>query len=428
MAYYRMLNDEGDWIIQIQRNGRRYTKRGTGGEDAASKEEEKFLAKIERDLEVKQAKETLGLRDEQIPTKPSAALVPTLRDFFEKRYVKHAPSVQNATTRKKTRYPFQYLLYYLGDLTLDEVGERKVINQFVEKMIEKGPLTFERRRDGKLWKPRCQVLTNATINKSLQRLRALLNLAHEERVIASKPKIDLLPEENSVPVIPPTEEQFQHLLEVCGSYVDRAPLLPEIVEFVADTGLRLSEVFRLTVRSVDLDRRCIRVEKQKRARVVNGQVWKPKNKSWREIPLSKRAYQIAKERAEDAAPDDLLFPNRGGAPYVRIEADDTEGKGHFRDAVADADLKGVVTFHTLRHLFAVRLLTRGVPIAVVSELLGHSDINLTVKRYGRFASDAQVKWEAVKALDPVPKRRRRPRTPRAHSQPRSTGRKVARSR
>jgi site-specific recombinase XerD len=30
--------------------------------------------------------------------------------------------------------------------------------------------------------------------------------------------------------------------------------------------------------------------------------------------------------------------------------------------------------HSLRHLFAVRLLTRGVPIAVVSELLRHSDI------------------------------------------------------
>jgi hypothetical protein len=46
------------------------------------------------------------------------------------------------------------------------------------------------------------------------------------------------------------------------------------------------------------------------------------------------------------------------------------------------------------------LLTRGVPITVVSELLGHSDINLTVKRYGRFASDAKIKWDAVSVLDP----------------------------
>jgi hypothetical protein len=47
----------------------------------------------------------------------------------------------------------------------------------------------------------------------------------------------------------------------------------------------------------------------------------------------------------------------------------------------------------------VRPLTRGVPITVVSELLGHSDINLTVKRYGRFSSDAKVEWDAVKVLD-----------------------------
>jgi integrase len=53
----------------------------------------------------------------------------------------------------------------------------------------------------------------------------------------------------------------------------------------------------------------------------------------------------------------------------------------------------------LRHLFAVRLLTRGVPITVVSEPLGHSHIQITVKRYRRFTSDAKVKWEAVKVLD-----------------------------
>jgi hypothetical protein len=36
---------------------------------------------------------------------------------------------------------------------------------------------------------------------------------------------------------------------------------------------------------------------------------------------------------------------------------------------------------------------------LVSELVGRSDINLTVKRNGRFSSDAKVKWEAVKVLD-----------------------------
>jgi integrase len=102
----------------------------------------------------------------------------------------------------------------------------------------------------------------------------------------------------------------------------------------------------------------------------------------------------------DGAVANISTPsNVGDAAYVRLTmAAKGSGKGFFADVVEAAGLKGIVTFHSLRHLFAVRLLTRGVPIAVVSELLGHSDINLTVKRYGRFSSDAKVKWDAVKVL------------------------------
>jgi site-specific recombinase XerD len=80
-------------------------------------------------------------------------------------------------------------------------------------------------------------------------------------------------------------------------------------------------------------------------------------------------------------------------------APECAGKGYFGELVAAAGLSGKMSFHSLRHLFAVRLLTRGVAITVVSELLGPSDINMTVKRYGRFASDAQVKFDAMKVLD-----------------------------
>jgi integrase len=112
------------------------------------------------------------------------------------------------------------------------------------------------------------------------------------------------------------------------------------------------------------------------------------------------AILVERHAAGPSGPHDLVFPNKGGAPYDRIDGvEGVSGKGFFFDAVAAAGLKGKVTFHGLRHLFAVRLLTRGVPITVVSELLGHSDINLTVKRYGRFSSDAKVKWDAVRVLD-----------------------------
>jgi hypothetical protein len=138
--------------------------------------------------------------------------------YFANRWVPHANVVQNATTRMKSEFPFKYLLFYLGERTLDELCEPAVINEFVEKMKANGPLSFANRKDGQPWKTRCSELSNATINKCLQRLRALLNLAHSEKVISTKPKIDLLPEDDAAPVVAPSEEQFQRLLKACNDF------------------------------------------------------------------------------------------------------------------------------------------------------------------------------------------------------------------
>jgi integrase len=177
-----------------------------------------------------------------------------------------------------------------------------------------------------------------------------------------------------------------------------------VVQFTAETGLRRGEVFTLSWSSVELVRNAVRVEMQARGRLVNGVAWRPKHNKWREVPLSAKARAVIDGLLKGKTPGehDLVFQNKGGAPYERMDRfANAEGKGYYPDAVAAAGLKDRMTFHSLRHLFAVRLLTRGVPITVVSELLGHSDINLTVKRYGRFSSDAKVKWDAVKVLDAI---------------------------
>ena len=46
----------------------------------------------------------------------------------------------------------------------------------------------------------------------------------------------------------------------------------------------------------------------------------------------------------------------------------------------------------LRHYFAVQNLVSGVPLAIVSAWMGHSSVQLTVKRYGRWAHDAKEQW------------------------------------
>ena len=120
------------------------------------------------------------------------------------------------------------------------------------------------------------------------------------------------------------------------------------------------------------------------------------------MPLSGRARAILDELKQKFRPNpsDRVFPNVGGCPYVRIEHDpEVKGTGYFWQAVEQAGLKGKVTFHALRHLFACRCLARGIPMSVVSDYLGHSSIELTVKLYGRFSDDAREKWKWIEVLD-----------------------------
>ena len=56
-----------------------------------------------------------------------------------------------------------------------------------------------------------------------------------------------------------------------------------------------------------------------------------------------------------------------------------------------------VTMHSCRHTYATLLLKRGVPLSVVSALLGHRSIRMTADHYGhvqpdqkRLAADALV--------------------------------------
>ncbi len=72
---------------------------------------------------------------------------------------------------------------------------------------------------------------------------------------------------------------------------------------------------------------------------------------------------------------DLVFTSEVGTPIDPRKCD-REFKGVF-------DSAGVprVRFHDLRHTFATFLLAEGTPARVVMELLGHSQIGITMNTY-----------------------------------------------
>ena len=402
---YKILNKDGDWLVQVQRNGKRHTRRGKGGEAMARKAEVNLTTEVEQNLRRREAAEVLGLDpDDAAEQAAGSALQPTLAEFLKTRWASHARLVQNETTLRTTATHVRYIAYYLGDLRIDQITVADV-NKMIEAMHENGPLSFKLRQDGKPRQRRTTSFTPTAINRILGTLKAALNLAASEDMIAAAPKVKLLPKDDSRPIVPPTDTELEAIIEASRQFSEVAPYFPEVINIAAETGLRLSELFNLTWRSVDFsmgDTGGLRVEEQHRARIVGGKSWKPKYLKFRVVPLTPLVHTILKGLREQVphAPDDLVIPSRGGSPYVRIEhAPDRAGKGWWYDVLGACGLRGKVRFHDMRHLFAVRCLQRGIPLAIVSSWLGHSDVNLTVKRYGRWSSEAREQWDWIKKLD-----------------------------
>jgi integrase len=60
---------------------------------------------------------------------------------------------------------------------------------------------------------------------------------------------------------------------------------------------------------------------------------------------------------------------------------------HFRPTLKKAGLPKI-RFHDLRHTFATLLLKEGVPVTVVSKMLGHASAKMTLDTYSHVLPDS----------------------------------------
>jgi integrase len=91
-------------------------------------------------------------------------------------------------------------------------------------------------------------------------------------------------------------------------------------------------------------------------------------------PLVKLCKRLAREH-----PTGPLFPNSQGNPWTRNAI-----RIRFRNLRNKLKLDGVVAY-TVRHSYCTDGLERGVPIATMSELLGHSSTRMVSMHYNHLA-------------------------------------------
>jgi integrase len=98
--------------------------------------------------------------------------------------------------------------------------------------------------------------------------------------------------------------------------------------------------------------------------------------------LARHGAAQEKERARlgnlwDDSGDDLVFRSTTGPPLNRRNL----AKRSFKPLLEKAGLPHCVRFHDLRHTAASLLFSRGTHPKMVQEMLGHSDVSVTLNTY-----------------------------------------------
>lgn len=161
------------------------------------------------------------------------------------------------------------------------------------------------------------------------------------------------------------------------------------VLFVLFTGLRLGELCALKWTDIDFENKILTVNRTVQRLYAEGYKTKtilmettPKSEhSKREIPLSAMLLE-------------LLIKYRNGKEYVFGGDKPMEPRTmqyHFKKILKEARLTDT-NFHILRHTFSTNCVEDGMDVKSLSEMLGHSDVQITLNRYVHPSMDTKRRY------------------------------------
>jgi integrase len=320
MAAY---NDDGQWRWRKQIIVRGKKVRGSGTP----------LVNTKRAAEAAEAKWVTDVAG-GAPLRPGE--IPTL-DKVTKGYLDHVELHRSPSLRKNRASTIKcHLSPWFGPMRLDQIGPTEV------DRFKKAQLSDE-------FEP-------GTVNNHVLSLTNLLRWAVERGYITAVPKIEMLPKDALVEVDYLEKEQLDAELEKV-----KGTELGAMILFAAHTGLRAGELLALRWSDADIKGRRLTV----RHNTYRGEDRPPKGKRERTLPLSKTAADALK--AHKHLRGKLVFCELDGAPIP------------YSTALWRLQAKtSIAGWHVLRHTFATRLVTAGVPLKAIQEWLGHASIKTTM--------------------------------------------------
>ena len=210
-----------------------------------------------------------------------------------------------------------------------------------------------------------------TVAKSLKKIQLFINVAIRKGILASNPvsyyKVKTIPSQRAFLNV----EELQ-ILEHLYNNKEIKQNMRETMRcflFACYTGLRYSDIRMLDYKSITDN--CIQLVQCKTGTQVS-------------IPLSNKAKRLI---------DQSQHSGRVFTVYSNMKTNE-----HIKWIIDKAIINKKTTFHSARHTFATISLNIGIPIEVVSKLLGHVDIKTTLiyaKLFEKTKFEHMEKWNKL---------------------------------
>lgn len=314
------------WKKNGKLNKYRIAKHGEIGLPAARKAAENLLAKISLD-ENPQA----DRKRERVTEKQEAGAV--LRTFLDEQYYPWSIQHQKAPDRTKQILEFNFKSFMnnrMGSITKFDM------DRWSRKKLTEG-------------------INPSTINRATSMIVSVLNKAVEWEIINHNPiakRKRLKVDKRGVIRYLSNDEEARLFVALETKTGHIALLIPLLL----NTGARPAEAFSLTWENVDLENRQLTL-----------QAAFTKTSQTRFIPINDKLFKVLDMQDSRSG---FLFPSHMTDSHI-VSIDKA-----WKYLKRDAKIKGF-RLYDLRHTFASKLVMRGIDLYTVSELLGHSSVEMT---------------------------------------------------
>ncbi|MDP2965806.1 MAG: site-specific integrase [Pelolinea sp.] len=308
------------------------------------------------------------------------------RNLTLQEYLQGWFQVKKTSVKPKTAYDYErmlnkYINPQLGNIKLIDLTTYQV-TRFYTKLIEmeKG---------------------SPTVHFAHSVLRSALQDAVRSGIIGRNPSVGaLLPRRNQKEMQVLTESQVTQFLITaeCSRY-------KALYHLAITTGMRYSELVGLRWSDIDWEKSTIKVQRQLQYAPHKGfQFSEPKTRSGiRTIMLGETTLKILREHHKkyahlDKTGENLVFINGIGTIiyFKRFHKD-------FKRVLRNAGLPDM-RFHDLRHTAATLMISNGIPVLIVSKILGHSTPSVTMNIYAH--ASVEMQFEAARLMEnlvtPIP--------------------------